>query len=126
MIATPHTDTNPFADLGRERKALAIADVLDATGCTWQDAEHLSDAGWKQAATAARQNPPSPEARKRVALMLLQRAQARTLAAEPDWNTLPAPGCYGCGGTGWTAYASESSAVSRCRACFPETSGRGG
>lgn len=108
-MTAPLIDPNPYADLARERKALAIADVLDATGCTWQDAEHLVDAGWQQAATAARQQWPSPEARKRVVVMLLQRAQARTLLAEPEWNTMPAPGCYGCGGTGWVFRANPAS-----------------
>lgn len=65
-------------DLARLRKALVLADLLDAHNVPVVAVENLSDAGWAQAAIEAQVEPPSPQTRLLVLQLLTRRAEART------------------------------------------------
>lgn len=72
--------SNPHEDLQRLRKAVKIADVLDAWSA---DAETVADAGedvWRTAAAVVDVPPASDRTRALVVSLLTDRARLRRLA----------------------------------------------
>lgn len=74
---------NPWEELQRLRKAIAIADVLDAWQADHETAAGLDSAGWSTASLIAEQKPPSATTRDLVCDLLKARARARSLVAAP-------------------------------------------
>ncbi|HEV2121242.1 MAG TPA: hypothetical protein VGW38_00510 [Chloroflexota bacterium] len=68
--------TDYAEELYRERKAIALADQLQAVGCDSEEAGWLSAEGWAAVAGLAGVHYPSPLTRELVVALLAQREEA--------------------------------------------------
>jgi hypothetical protein len=67
---------NPFKQLGQNRKATSLANLIARCGYRSADAAKMSDFDWDLASMAAKVNAPSIETRALVVQMLAQREVA--------------------------------------------------
>jgi hypothetical protein len=87
-LAAPEPDRNPWADLARERKAIALADQLQALSVDSEECPWLSDAAWAALSHLAGVNYPSELTKGWVVVLLEQREEVQRRMAAMS-NRLP-------------------------------------